>query len=250
MRSIRLVDFDLPQIEVFEDGRVWDDQLQIWRTPNTCELGRYSIPSPVTGCGIRFRIHQVVGYYFLAPWAQYPIQIPYMDLALIGFPGYFVTAEGKVWSSFRFGYMSPVVSSEGYHSVHLRSGDGKGYTAQISRLVAKCFIPNPENKPEVNHIDCDKSNNSVHNLEWVHAYENMQHALEHGLRKRCVSDEQIHGICMALERGVRMRDIMVEFGVPKHAITGIKEGCHNRISQLYNIPRNRHFSERPYRALA
>ena len=74
--------------------------------------------------------------------------------------------------------------------------DGKGYlrttlsknnkqvTIKNHRAIAIAFIDNPKKLPQVNHIDGDKKNNAVDNLEWITNYENMQHAIKHGLINR------------------------------------------------------------------
>ena len=72
------------------------------------------------------------------------------------------------------------VCRNGYHRVELNK-DSKRRSEAVHRLVARLFVDNPGNKPEVNHIDGDKSNNHYTNLEWVTRSENMKHAYEMGL---------------------------------------------------------------------
>lgn len=70
--------------------------------------------------------------------------------------------------------------SQGYSQVSLCK-KGRRITKRLNRLVAIAFLPNPYNKPQVNHIDGNKSNNCANNLEWVTDIENKKHAKEHGL---------------------------------------------------------------------
>jgi hypothetical protein len=73
------------------------------------------------------------------------------------------------------------VGKDGYHRVYLNVGYTKAYL--VHRLVATHFLAAPEieDKKQVNHIDGNKSNNNVTNLEWVNAYENTAHAIRAGL---------------------------------------------------------------------
>lgn len=93
-----------------------------------------------------------------------------------GYEGrYSVSNTGKVYSHIRNKLLNTPAtgwSHGGYCFVLLRK-DGKGKIKYVHRLVAEAFIPNPKNKPEVNHIDHDNHNNLVTNLEWVTHDENI-----------------------------------------------------------------------------
>lgn len=78
--------------------------------------------------------------------------------------------------------LKPCIASPGYYSLGLRK-DCKVKCARIHRLVALHFIPNPQNKPEINHKNGIKTDNRIENLEWVTRSENEKHAYKIGLKK-------------------------------------------------------------------
>ena len=104
-----------------------------------------------------------------------------MIKSIEGLPGIFVSDEGFIISELRdHRVLKSMTDSKGYERVRL-TVDRKKYSLKVHREVAKAFIPNPENKPQVNHIDGNKSNNAASNLEWVTNAENAHHAMENGL---------------------------------------------------------------------
>lgn len=87
--------------------------------------------------------------------------------------------------------MNPTIDYFGYTHVILCSNDGtlKRTVSKTHRLVATAFIPNPENKPCVNHINGIKTDNMVENLEWCTYSENEKHAYENDLKPRIWLDK-------------------------------------------------------------
>ena len=99
---------------------------------------------------------------------------------VVGYEGlYQVSNLGRV-KSFKYlkeKILKPSHKDNGYLFITLcKNGVMKRY--YIHRLVASAFIPNPQNKPTVNHIDCDRTNNCVENLEWNTYAENNDYALK------------------------------------------------------------------------
>lgn len=99
-----------------------------------------------------------------------------------GFEGrYQVSSDGRVRNS-KGHILTPTNKSDRYNCVRLYSGGRKDYVDMlIHRLVAEAFLERPDGDYEVNHIDGNRYNNDVSNLEWVTHRENMRHAVLHRL---------------------------------------------------------------------
>jgi hypothetical protein len=96
--------------------------------------------------------------------------------------GYHIYSNGKVFSTKTNKFLKESYCSSGYLKYQLTI-NGIGVTKYYHRLIAELYIPNPENKEQVNHIDGDKSNNCISNLEWCTISENIKHAFDTGLNK-------------------------------------------------------------------
>lgn len=106
---------------------------------------------------------------------------------IIGYEGtYLISNFGNIKSLPRKNtkgkVLNPSKNNRGYLRVTL-SVEGKTRYDSVHRLVAETFIPNPKKLPEVNHLDGNKLNNNVENLEWVTKGQNQIHAYKTGLRK-------------------------------------------------------------------
>ena len=101
---------------------------------------------------------------------------------IAGYGGlYQISNQGRVKSlkSNKVKILKLILDKDGYNVISLSSDVKKQF--RVHRLVAIAFIPNPENLPQINHVDGDKCNNNVANLQWCDASENMKHAFYTGL---------------------------------------------------------------------
>lgn len=140
--------------------------------------------------------------------------------------GTYTKRSGKLLNihSFDTGYKYVVLSHNAFTT-----------NALLHRLVAEAFIPNPDNKPVVNHKDGDKSNNRVSNLEWSTYQENTQHAIQHGLMK---CSDRHHMKMMSNFSNKRKKIKCIETGQIYPSIKDCAKAMNIRLGYLYEYTSN------------
>lgn len=114
------------------------------------------------------------------------------------FSRYEVSTSGQIRNKYRV--FSPALSKKGYPRTALIDNDGNVKSVLIHRMIAETFLPNPFKLPEVNHIDGNKENNSIDNLEWCTSRHNQLHAYRIGLKDQYKGEE--HGRAMLTQKQV------------------------------------------------
>lgn len=118
----------------------------------------------------------------------------------------------------------------GYKNLHLYK-EGKQSTKYIHRLVAQAFIPNPENKSQVHHIDHDRSNNRVDNLEWVTPSENIRYGVSEGRinnkirgKTNSIGEDVLKEVAKLKFKGLTVQSIANELGLPRTTVSSLVNG--------------------------
>lgn len=132
--------------------------------------------------------------------------------------------KGSGWQTFPELELRPRQIGAGYLAVGSKE-QGVKRTHYVHRLVAEAFLGEPVDANEVNHLDGDKTNNKVENLEWTTHSSNLQHAVRTGLAGRVsLTVAEVRRIRDLISRGVRCTEIAEQFGVSLSAVNHIRLG--------------------------
>lgn len=120
------------------------------------------------------------------------------------FPNYMISTESRIMNKTTLKMVSISINKRHKHRAVRLWNKGKTRLLKVYRLKAIAFIPNPLNKPQVNHIDGDRMNEDLSNMEWSTASENMKHSYSTGLCKGHFKKGFAHQFCKIKPDDVEM----------------------------------------------
>lgn len=158
-----------------------------------------------------------------------------------------VNSKGEIRSSITKRIHTPYVDKDGYLRCKIWVSPVKSQGIYVHRAIAKNFIPNPENKPLVNHINGIRDDNRVENLEWVTPKENSQHGVRLGnfpKGERAFaakhSDKKVLEICQLLQEGYSQVEVSKRVDVPTVTVGDIARGVTwTHLSKNFKIPKTK-----------
>ena len=142
-------------------------------------------------------------------------------IPITGFEDYAINEEGQVINTRKGNSLTPHLNENGYLYVTLRRNN-RNVTTSVHRLVAETYIPNPENKPFVNHIDANRSNPHKVNLEWCTQSENIKHAYKLGnmsQKKNFTAEELDELLTQLISGSANMTNLAKRMGVGLSRLT-------------------------------
>lgn len=179
------------------------------------------------------------------------------NMKTIGFSNYSITEDGRVYSHLTNKFLKKSMMSSGYEKVHIKNDEGNLKNQSVHRAVAALYVPNPENKPFVNHIDENKLNNHYTNLEWVTGSENLQSWHDNNTEKhssiksytvtpneseivknhqnisgRFFTEDIVIKICDLYQKGYRKVDIHLMTGFKLSSVTNLLSGYHEKWNHI------------------
>jgi hypothetical protein len=148
---------------------------------------------------------------------------------------YYITDDYRVYNTRTKRFLTPYQVLNGRSKTKKYLGlnlhiNGKQINVMYHRILAETFIPNPDNLPQVNHIDGNPLNNSINNLEWVSASYNNIHAITTGLRPCKLNQQKANEIRELINKGIKATEIMILYNIKSTMFYKIK----NNQSWYYN----------------
>lgn len=157
---------------------------------------------------------------------------------VVGFENYQVSNMGRIYSKFTNKYRKPVLHKSGYYHIALQAKDGAKRFKMIHCLVMAAFVGPVPDGMEVDHVNCDKADNRLINLEYVTPNENIRRAIKNGRIGRIgidnpratLTEDEVRQIRLLLhkvkigESNMQHKDIAALFGIKKNTVGNISSG--------------------------